>query len=107
MMEEAEPATATEHAGAACLSTVSAVSAVSSQASAGALFAAAQRASAASKAMEEARNEDQKALAALRLAQSFDFIRFDAAMTLLSDHYRRLWFPAAASEAVIAGRAEH
>ncbi len=45
--------------------------------------------------------------AALRLAQSFDFIRFDAAMTLLSDHYRRLWFPAAASEAVIAGRAEH
>ena len=69
MMEEAEPATATEHAGAACLSTVSAVSAVSSQASAGALFAAAQRAAAASKAMEEARKEDQKALAALRLAQ--------------------------------------
>ena len=69
MMEVAEPATETEHAGAACLSTVSAVSAVSSQASAGVLFAAAQRAAAASKAMEEARKEDQKALAALRLAQ--------------------------------------
>jgi 4-alpha-glucanotransferase/glycosidase len=45
--------------------------------------------------------------AALRLAQNFDFIRFDAAMTLLSDHYRRLWFPTTAANAVIAGRQEH
>lgn len=41
---------------------------------------------------------------ALGLAHKFDFIRFDAAMTLLRDHYRRLWFPQAAHEAVIAGR---
>lgn len=41
---------------------------------------------------------------ALSLAQNFDFIRFDAAMTLLKEHYRRLWFPAPGAEAVIASR---
>lgn len=42
---------------------------------------------------------------ALDLARKFDFIRFDAAMTLLADHYRRLWFPEKPGEAPIAGRA--
>lgn len=41
---------------------------------------------------------------ALALAQNFDFIRFDAAMTLLKEHYRRLWFPAPGAPAVIASR---
>ncbi|MBX3724130.1 MAG: 4-alpha-glucanotransferase [Turneriella sp.] len=42
---------------------------------------------------------------ALRLAAQFDFIRFDAAMTLLKEHYRRLWFPA--GHGPIAGRTGH
>lgn len=42
---------------------------------------------------------------ALRLAAQFDFIRFDAAMTLLREHYRRLWFPVGSGP--IAGRSNH
>ena len=41
---------------------------------------------------------------ALYLAQNFSIIRFDAAMTLTRDHYRRLWFPAAEEAPAIASR---
>lgn len=41
---------------------------------------------------------------ALRLAENFSIIRFDAAMTLTRDHYRRLWFPPADAAPAIASR---
>lgn len=41
---------------------------------------------------------------ALYLAQNFSIIRFDAAMTLTRDHYRRLWFPGAEEAPAIASR---
>ncbi len=41
---------------------------------------------------------------ALYLAQNFSIIRFDAAMTLTRDHYRRLWFPGADQAPAIASR---
>jgi 4-alpha-glucanotransferase len=42
---------------------------------------------------------------ALSLARYFSVIRFDAAMTLTRDHYRRLWFPAPGEAPAIASRA--
>lgn len=41
---------------------------------------------------------------ALYLAQNFSIIRFDAAMTLTRDHYRRLWFPGVDQAPAIASR---
>ena len=41
---------------------------------------------------------------ALYLAENFSIIRFDAAMTLTRDHYRRLWFPGADDAPAIASR---
>ena len=41
---------------------------------------------------------------ALCLAENFSIIRFDAAMTLTRDHYRRLWFPPADAAPAIASR---
>lgn len=41
---------------------------------------------------------------ALALSADFDIIRFDAAMTLTRDHYRRLWFPRADEAPAIASR---
>lgn len=42
---------------------------------------------------------------ALSLARYFSVIRFDAAMTLTRDHYRRLWFPDLGAAPAIASRA--
>ncbi|GAB4424813.1 MAG: hypothetical protein OHK0011_05700 [Turneriella sp.] len=41
---------------------------------------------------------------ALSLARYFSVIRFDAAMTLTRDHYRRLWFPSPDQAPAIASR---
>ncbi|AFM11386.1 4-alpha-glucanotransferase [Turneriella parva] len=41
---------------------------------------------------------------AVALSQNFSIIRFDAAMTLTRDHYRRLWFPHADEAPAIASR---
>lgn len=41
---------------------------------------------------------------AIALSQNFSIIRFDAAMTLTRDHYRRLWFPHADEAPAIASR---
>ena len=41
---------------------------------------------------------------ALYLSENFSIIRFDAAMTLTRDHYRRLWFPDADAAPAIASR---
>jgi hypothetical protein len=41
---------------------------------------------------------------AIELSQNFSIIRFDAAMTLTRDHYRRLWFPHADEAPAIASR---
>lgn len=44
---------------------------------------------------------------ALSLSRYFSVIRFDAAMTLTRDHYRRLWFPAPGEAPVIASRSAY
>ncbi|MFZ5631001.1 MAG: 4-alpha-glucanotransferase [Spirochaetota bacterium] len=44
---------------------------------------------------------------ALSLARYFSVIRFDAAMTLTRDHYRRLWFPSPDEAPAIASRSAH
>lgn len=43
----------------------------------------------------------------VRVARSFPVIRIDAAMTLVSRHIRRLWYPAPGSSGAIASRAWH
>jgi len=43
----------------------------------------------------------------LRLAKRFRLIRFDAAMTLARQHFRRLWYPPPGGGAGIPSRAEH
>jgi len=43
----------------------------------------------------------------LDLAQRFRLIRFDAAMTLARQHFRRLWYPPPGGGAGIPSRAEH
>lgn len=43
----------------------------------------------------------------LHVAQNFDVIRFDAAMTLAKKHYQRLWFPKPGTGGDIPSRAEH
>jgi glycosidase len=45
--------------------------------------------------------------AILQVARRFHIIRFDAAMTLTRQHYRRLWFPEAGTGEAIASRAGH
>ena len=43
----------------------------------------------------------------LHVANKFDIIRFDAAMTLAKKHYQRLWFPEPGSGGDIPSRAEY
>ena len=43
----------------------------------------------------------------LHVAQKFDVIRFDAAMTLAKKHYHRLWFPQPGAGGDIPSRTEH
>ncbi len=43
----------------------------------------------------------------LRIARDFPIIRFDAAMTLVKEHFQRLWFPAPGQGGAIPSRAEH
>jgi len=44
---------------------------------------------------------------AVALSRNFSIIRFDAAMTLTRDHYRRLWFPHADESPAIASRSAY
>ncbi len=43
----------------------------------------------------------------LEVARRFPILRFDAAMTLTRQHYRRLWFPAPGTGGDIPSRSEH
>lgn len=43
----------------------------------------------------------------LTIAQRFPIVRFDSAMTLVKQHYQRLWFPEPGSGEAVPSRADH